>query len=206
MMFLVVCAGSLLQATSGGDHPKGEEDTAQTEVATGAEDRGCGAHALYVLLRLEGKPAELTIITSHLGATGAAGLSMSRLKAASAALGLALKGVRLDPDLRALDRPVIAYVELEGHGHFLVLRPIGHTGKLVQLIDSARPDPEVYDFNEVIHDPRWTGLLLVPERQVTPLTLVGSLLSFTGLGLLGIAALSRHRRRARTLSGESPRV
>ena len=61
------------------------------------------------------------------------------------------------------------------HGHFLVIRPVGHTGKLVQIVDSLQ-SPEVIDKSVLLASPEWTGLALVPGRiSWTPVLVGGSL-------------------------------
>ena len=74
-----------------------------------------------------------------------------------------LIGIRLEKSVDAIDRPMLVFLKRGSHGHFVVIRPIGHTGKLVQVIDSAR-GTEVVDKSDLINSPDWTGLALIPVR------------------------------------------
>ncbi len=62
-----------------------------------------------------------------------------------------------------MDRPWIVHLKQSGHGHFLVVRPVGHSGRLVQVIDPPSL-PEVVDVDALLARSDWTGLGLTPER------------------------------------------
>ena len=70
--------------------------------------------------------------------------------------------------------------------YFLVIRPIGHTGKLVQVIDSDQPT-RVMDKADLIASDQWTGLVLVPRRMNWPAVAALGLLALTSLGFLAFA-------------------
>ena len=123
----------------------------------------CGMVALFHLLRLEGFSVELPRVESRLPASPRGGNSMKDLRLAARAFGMELTGVAMPKDGRAIDRPIIMFLKRGPHGHFLVVRPVGHTGKLVQVIDSVAP-PAVIDKAELSASPEWTGLALVPDR------------------------------------------
>lgn len=104
----------------------------------------CGTLSLYNLLRLENVGIELSRIEAHLPARSAGEHSMKDVLNAAKALGIKLKGVTLRKEVKAIDQTMIVFLKRGEHGHFLVIRPVGHTGKLVQVIDSAEP-PDVID-------------------------------------------------------------
>ncbi len=64
---------------------------------------------------------------------------------------------------RAIDRPMLVFLNRGEHGHFLVLRPVGTTGKLVQVVDSVNP-PAVIDKTALFAAKSWTGLALIPDE------------------------------------------
>lgn len=146
----------------------------------------CGFMALSTLSRLEGSPIEPDQLRSHLPAPKPAGYSMKELRDAARACGLGLSGVRLSTGDRSPNRPVLFFLKRRSHGHFVVVRPVGSSGKMVQVIDSAA-DPEVMDAAVLYASPEWTGLALVPVRPNWPLRIASGL----GLGTVAIVLVRR---------------
>lgn len=161
---------------------------------SGAYD--CGTLALYHLLRMEGRPADLTAIGSHLPAMPPAGYSMLELKDAARACGLRLSGIRLKDPARELDRPVIAFLK---RGHYVVVRPVGHTGKLVQVLNGIEPT-RIIDKDVLFASSEWTGLVLAPGRTGWVDGVVVLLGSLSGLSLL---VWLRPRRRPLSAAGSA---
>lgn len=132
-----------------------------------ADDSGtfdCGTLSLYTLLRLAGKPTDLARISSHLPKPSSAGPSMQELRDAARDLGLELTGVKLPDSGRFEVDHAIVHLDRGDHGHFVVVRPVGHTGKVVQVFDSVR-DPIAVEIDDLRKTPDWTGLALVPIRR-----------------------------------------
>jgi ABC-type bacteriocin/lantibiotic exporter with double-glycine peptidase domain len=131
----------------------------------GASDSvDCGPSALYNLSRLLGRPLELDAIRSRLPSTRRGNFSMEELQKSALACGLRLRGVLLaKSEERAIDRPMLVFLNRGEHGHFLVLRPVGTTGKLVQVVDSVNP-PAVIDKTALFAAKSWTGLALIPDE------------------------------------------
>jgi hypothetical protein len=123
----------------------------------------CGVNSLYVLLRLEGRPATIDRLLSSLPARHSEGYSMAELSAASRALGLDLEGVKFVKGDKELDRPAIAFLKDAKGGHFAVLRPVGTTGTMVQVIDPPYA-PWIADYDRVLSTRSWTDRILVPRR------------------------------------------
>ena len=123
----------------------------------------CGTLALYNLLRLEGRSADLAALDSLLPPMPPAGYSMKELCNAARACGLDLSGFLLKDPSRELDRPMIAFLK---PGHYVVVRPVGQSGKLVQVLNGVE-DSTVLDKQAVFESPAWTGLVLVPRRTTT---------------------------------------
>ncbi len=121
----------------------------------------CGTLALYHLLHLEGRPTDLTVIRSHLPAMPPAGYSMKELRDAARACGLQLSGLQPKDPIRELDRPMIAFLR---QGHYIVARPVGHTGKQVQILNGA-VDSTIIDKQTLLTGTGWTGLVLAPKRS-----------------------------------------
>ena len=122
----------------------------------------CGVNALFVLLHLEGRPIPYDRLESALPHHRPDGYSMAELAAASASLGLPLDGVKFVKGDRPLDRPAIAFFQNARGGHFAVLRPVGTTGTMVQLIDPPHV-PTIVDYDRVLGLKGWTGRILVPS-------------------------------------------
>ncbi|MGC8643131.1 MAG: cysteine peptidase family C39 domain-containing protein [Isosphaeraceae bacterium] len=171
------------------------EDTGGGSRGSGAYD--CGILALRQLAKLEGRGEALERLRAALPAPRAEGYSMKDLRLASLACGLRLTGVFLGKDERAIDRPMLMYLRRGSRGHFLVVRPVGVTGKLVQLIDSVRA-PEVMDKSELFSSREWTGLALVPNPPRWASRPVALALSAAALAAVVLVCRSLHgRSRAR---------
>jgi Peptidase C39 family len=123
----------------------------------------CGTLALAAMLRLEGRPADIDRVRSLLPDRPAH--SLSELRDAGLALGLKLRGVHLSRRDWPLDRPALVHLDRNDSGHFVVIRPVGNTGLLVQMIDSVH-GVEVMDVKDLFASGQWTGAALVPSRSV----------------------------------------
>ncbi len=152
----------------------------------------CGTIALHTLLALEGRSIRIETLRTRLPAPGPQGRSMAELRDAARACGLSLMGVKLARTDRAPDRPALVFLNRDEHGHFLVVRPVGHSGKLIQIIDSTG-DPMVMDATDLYASPRWTGLALLPVRPNWPLRIAIAGLTVSGLTLVLRLVASRFR-------------
>jgi ABC-type bacteriocin/lantibiotic exporter with double-glycine peptidase domain len=169
--------------------------------ATGPDETSkldCGVNALFILLRLEGRPVTLDRLVSALPARHADGYSMAELEAASRSFGLALEGVKFARGDKALDRPAIAFLEDARGGHFAVLRPVGTTGTMVQVIDPPHV-PWIADYGRVMTTPSWTGRLLVPRGSPFRRAVLPGSLAAAGLIVLGVAYHAWCQRRVGTV-------
>jgi hypothetical protein len=122
----------------------------------------CGVNALYVLLNLEGHPSSIDQLLSALPAPQPDGYSMAELADAARARGLPLDGVRLAKGDPSPVRPVIAFLNDPRGGHFAVLRPVGTTRTMVQVIDPPSA-PWIADLDRVVGSKNWTGKVLTPR-------------------------------------------
>jgi Peptidase C39 family len=150
-------------------------------VSTRASEAGettrldCGVHALYILLHLEGRPVAFDRLKSALPPWHPDGYSMAELSRVSRSLGLDLEGVRFAKGDKALVRPAIAFIKDVKGGHFMVLRPLGTTGTMVQVIDPPNV-PWITDYERLLVSRPWTGRILLPRdpwsvRYAIPLVL-----------------------------------
>jgi hypothetical protein len=147
----------------------------------------CGPSALYNLSRLVGQPLGLDEIRSHLPMSRSGNFSMEELSRSALACGLRLRGVLLAKgEERAIDRPMLVFLNRGEHGHFLVVRPVGTSGKLVQVVDSANP-PTVMDKSTLLAAKSWTGLALIRDDSrpwVGPARIAGGAILAVGLALI----------------------
>jgi Peptidase C39 family len=156
----------------------------------------CRVNALFILLRLEGRRVTLDRLESALPPRHPDGYSMAELAAASGSLDLPLDGVQFGRGAKPLDRPAIAFVQDARGGHFSVLRPVGTTGTMVQLIDPPHP-PWIGDYDRLFAGSSWTGRILLPKDPWT--IRYAALFPLSAAGLLIVVAAIRHRRH-RTIS------
>ena len=146
----------------------------------------CGVNALFLLLRLEGRPVTLDSLLSVLTSHDPQGYSMAELIVAARSLGVELEGVEFGKGNGALNRPAIAFFKDAKGGHYAVLRPVGTTGTMVQVIDPPRV-PWIVDYDRVFSAKPWTSRILIRRdawivRNKTPLLMatVGSSLLLLG--------------------------
>ena len=154
----------------------------------------CGVNALFLLLNLEGRPITIDRLERALPARNPQGYSMAELSAASQAMGLPLDGVKFDKGDEPLDRPAIAFFKDAKAGHFALLRPVGATGTMVQLIDPPHA-PQILDYSRLFQSKTWTGRVLIRRepwfvRYARPLIVAAVALSAT----LFLAAFRWRRR------------
>ena len=186
--YLAMAALSPLAAASPGHGSWAEEDFPPGEIT----QIDCGLIALHTLLALEERPTSMKSLRSRLPASRPQGYSMAEIQDASQHFGLTLKGVRLPRSDRAPYLPSIVYVEREDHGHFLVVRPVGHSGNLVQVIDSTG-DPVVLDAVDLYASNQWTGLALLPVRPNWPLRTAVGLLIISSFSFVVLLVANRYR-------------
>lgn len=124
----------------------------------------CGIQSLYLLLHFSGERTDLSTLERALPAARSSNYSMSELQAADRKLGLALRGIPFGKDDVPPDRPAIASMSGSNDAHYVVLRPVGRTGTMVQVIDPPYA-PQVVDSTDLIGGPAWTGRLLIPGRS-----------------------------------------
>lgn len=180
-----------------GDPPKG---VAPVREVVDAID--CGPRSLYLLLQLEGRPTELDRIVALLPRSEGRGASLLEIRDAARSCGLTLTGVQLGSKALNLDRPAIVHLNRAPHDHFVVVRPFGHTGKLVQVLDPNRR-PEVMDKDQFLASPEWSGAALIPTRPNYRLAGMLSLGMVVVASLWGRKTLRRRRHTNRRVVGKS---
>ena len=160
----------------------------------------CGVNALFVLLHLEGHSVTVDRLEKALPTRHPDGFSMAELSAASRSLGLGLDGVHFVKGDKAFTRPAIAFLKDAKGGHYSVLRPVGSTGTMVQVIDPPHA-PWIADYDRVLSAKSWTGRVLIPRD---PWPYAALLLAGSGALLLLMTAVARWRRSSATTRASLP--
>ena len=132
------------------------------------------------------------------------GYSMAELAEASRVLGLRLDGMQLDRRGARPDRPVIAFFKDAKVGHFAIIRPVGTTGAMCQVLDPPHA-LRLIDYAEVARMPTWTGRVLAPAspwaiRNAAPLLAGAGALVVTG----AVVGRRRRLRREGVDAGNAP--
>lgn len=167
--------------------------------AAGPEDGtkpDCGVHALFILLRLEGKPVTIDRLDSALPPRRPEGYSMAELAVAARSVGLNLEGVRFEKGDKSLARPAIAFLKSDEGWHFTVLRPVGTTGTMVQVIDPPSA-PWIADYDRVLSSKRWTGRILIPREPWIKQNAAPTVAGFVGFVLV-LSGIGYHVAKRRT--------
>jgi ABC-type bacteriocin/lantibiotic exporter with double-glycine peptidase domain len=153
----------------------------------------CGTMALLNLIQLSAQKCTLEEVQAALPGQDARGHSLEELREGAKRFRLTVDGIQLLKEAQ-FDRPLIAFVEQQGHGHFVAIRPAGHTGRKVQILDGLA-DPRVVDLHDLIREPGWTGLALI-SRQPRWMVQFSLILSWSAIlvGSVGIAAIVARKR------------
>ncbi len=117
---------------------------------------------------------------------------MKELREAARSFGLRLDGVFIGKKAELIDRPILVFLKVDRKGHFLVVRPVGHTGKLAQVIDSNQ-QTRVMEKSDLVASDQWTGLVLAPRRTDWSLALTIAILAPACLGGLFVALIRQKR-------------
>lgn len=141
-----------------------QQSFADERQETARPEYHCGTKALYALLKFEGRSIAYMDLVASLPTPTPSGHSMRELREAARSNGIELVGAYLPKDGQAPDRPALAFLRNGPHGHYVTIRPVGHSGKLVQVIDANRV-PYVLDVARLYSSPGWTGLVLIPIRR-----------------------------------------
>ncbi len=196
VVWLVLCLGNVSTPGGAGVPPQ----SAQL-----AED-SCGPVSLYLFLRLNGLKVSYDDVVAGFGSHHKIGATLADMKQAAGNCGLAVECVRVRalPDVR---RSIIAYLnpgDRTNAGHYIVVRPIGETGTMVQVI-SPPSMPRARDRSDLCADPAWTGIVIVPANRTSrvPSVLVGVIAVGGVLGVMATVRSSAFRRLALGLLSKS---
>lgn len=128
--------------------------------ATEETSASCGLGALYCLLRAEGKSCTLLDVAAVLPHQTAEGYSLLEIQEGARLLGLSLKGIQTSSANAAPRKRAMVYLSNREFGHFIVIEPVGKSGKLVQVIDPVGLT-YVVAYAELKHRKDWTGKMLL---------------------------------------------
>jgi hypothetical protein len=152
-----------------------------------------GTKALYTLAQIERRTIDYERIVTRLNALGRSVCTLQDLRDVARDSGLDLVGVRFERWVRQPEGPALVHLLRGPHGHFVTVRPVGHTGKLIQVIDGDLA-PEVVDAKEWAASSEWTGFALVPAR--TPWSLyIAWVLAIVAASVLAIGYVSHRWRK-----------
>jgi hypothetical protein len=174
-----------------------QEIESDRDIHAYAEIYDCGTLALYHFLKLDGYAVDLSHLAAALPPPAPRGFSMKELRDAAAVYGCSLNGCRIEKsaDFEFLS---LLFLNRRPHGHFVVVRPVGHTGNLVQIFDGIQP-PIVMDKKKLIDSREWTGYALVKISNTKFI-----LLLILGFVCMVFTALYLYFRKLRTvLSGQA---
>ncbi|MDX2036967.1 MAG: cysteine peptidase family C39 domain-containing protein [Isosphaeraceae bacterium] len=160
----------------------------------GTKSLPCGLSSLYFLGKFYGKEISLDDLRAHLRTDSDGNCSFRDMIEAGRRTGLELVAYRLRPT-DPIDRPMIVALEHGHGGHFVAVHPVGHTGKLVQVLDYPE-DPSLLDESVFRSSHRWTGIVLVPK---SPRVLIAYAVILLGVLLCAAAWYFGHLRRIMVL-------
>lgn len=120
---------------------------------------------MYIFLKISKYEYSLDTVKNSLPANSPDGYSMQDLCVTGNKLGLDLAGVKITDDAFVFEEPSIVLLKGGKNGYYVVVRPIGRSGKLIQIIDPAG-SIEVVEWRALRKSSYWTGLALMPRRAI----------------------------------------
>lgn len=154
LLISVVASAGEVQAPSAVDHQ---------DSASGLE---CGLETLLLYSHAIGNPKTIDDFRIALDALPTeSGYTMLQLQEAAAKVGIRLRGVRLAAGLSKLRTPAIVLCRLGEHFHYRLLRPTGHSGRLVMALDPSFEEPFAMDLEIAQRSKEWTGFALIPSNH-----------------------------------------
>jgi ABC-type bacteriocin/lantibiotic exporter with double-glycine peptidase domain len=174
MLFTTSCAGVLITLIlgilgEGPDEPPVAPKLDPPPSESTDIEPDCGLKALYNLMHLSDLEVDYVSIADALPPLHRDGYAIGELRDAASRLGMRTAAYRLRLADLPRDRPSLArlHVPLRDAGHFVVFRPVGTSGRLVQML-SPPYVPRILDLVEIT--PRGN-----PELQVlVPVSLTES--------------------------------
>ncbi len=152
----------------------------------------CGESAVYMMLQLHGIRTDLNSVMNVIRRRSDASLSFLDLCEIGSSNGIEFEGIRVR-NLEELPRePMIAALQHEPTGHFIVLHPIEGSPTLVQVYDQ-NSEPKAINIDKLMANRQWTGHVLVKKRPIISWSRL-SLLS-TGASIISVIALIAYRLR-----------
>jgi ABC-type bacteriocin/lantibiotic exporter with double-glycine peptidase domain len=142
----------------------------------------CNTISLYMFYKINCIDIDINMIEGLLPPSTARGRNMEALVNASRTLGLPLEAVRFGPN-EPIQEPSIILVRRSEHGHFVVVRPVGRSGKLLQVLDGYAA-PRIVEATRVYQSPQWTGLALVMPRRLSRLLFYTTVIIIFGILML----------------------
>jgi hypothetical protein len=164
----------------------------------------CAVEALYLYLQTVSREVPLRKLASEFSPPNRGGHSMYEIARVARRHGVGLTGIALKGRSRTLREPMIAYLKRSDHSHFVVLRPIGTSGELVQVLDPSGGIRSV-DYDAFQKIAGWTGMVLVRTKPSLFLRATPWLISSV-VGVLvarGVVAMVRRRGLARGAGSET---
>ena len=157
-----------------------------------SDEKQCGVNALYIVAKLYDIPCDLESLSTQFPPGNPEGYSMQDVQTAASKIGIRLEGVKCNKEAFPQNKIAIVRVTHEQSGHFIVVRPIGTTGKMVQVLDPLA-EPYVIDVERLTNSEGWTGHLLV-YNPLSPYWMLAGLCAFaTMVGLIFALYLKRRQ-------------
>ena len=119
----------------------------------------CGTLSVRNFLALHGKSVPLHVITEKLPTPCPDGFTIKQFRDAIRSLGIKVNGVKIPRQAKALDREMLMLLKHDTHGHYVVIRPVGPSGTLIQIVDGLEP-PRVLEKTKLVDGESWTGIVL----------------------------------------------
>lgn len=187
LLCMVLMFAAISEVSSATNH----DTSAQGDAEFSPTENDCGIRALFLLLRAMDIDTSFEDIRTALPPPSFEGYSIAELREASRKLGLSLRVERLDPKSYGIGQPMIAYLEQPSGGHFVFIRPLGKSDRIIQVLEYPFA-PKIMDLDYFISHTGWSGIATIPRSGRTmPLLAIIALVLVMGMavGLLLLGKL-----------------
>ncbi len=123
----------------------------------------CGIVSLYHMLTMSGINVDMIDLERSLPDPRSDGYSLQELIDCAKANRFSLMGIQLPGTDLAPQKQAIVFMDRKTHGHYIVIRPVGRSNRLVQVLD-ADGQPTIVDYEILRNKPDWTGIALVEKK------------------------------------------
>jgi ABC-type bacteriocin/lantibiotic exporter with double-glycine peptidase domain len=160
------------------------------DITSESHDTDCGIRALFLMLQTQKLDISIDELRSQLPKPSSQGYSIGEMRKASRQLGLSLIAEQIELPKQKMNQPAIVYLQRPNEGHFIFIRPVGETGRMIQVLEYPFA-PKVMDLDYFVTHSGWKGIALFPAPSFSTLNAVVVSVGISSVAFLVIYLIRR---------------